>query len=223
MPTVLDICCGAGGASMGYAQAGFTVTGVDYRPQPRYPFEFIQADALEVLRDTAFVRKFDFVHTSFPCQFFKKGTMRSKRETFDLLTPGRPLLIECGVPWVMENVMDAPMDLENSIVLCANDFGLRTYRHRRFEYPPEFYKLTAPKHKTHLVYSSAHRSRLHWDLGYHRTFTGGGTYEKQGPMETFYGPPGMGIDWMTRFEVTQSIPPAYTKYIGLQVIDQLFN
>ncbi len=221
MVKVLDICCGAGGASMGYALAGHEVTGVDYRPQPRYPFTFIQADALDVLRDTDFVSGFDFVHTSFPCQFFKKGNMRAKHETFDLLTPGRELLLKNGVPWIAENVMDAPFNWDNTIVLCANTFGLRTYRHRGFEFPPDMYSLVAPPHARHLKYSSSHRSRLHWDAGYHFTFTGGGSFEKQGPIQTEYGPAGMGIDWMTKFELSQSIPPAYTKYVAEHVFPQL--
>lgn len=223
MIKMLDLCCGAGGASAGYASLGWKVVGVDYRAQPRYPYTFIQADALEVLSDETFVRDFDFIHASFPCQHFLKGTMKSKSETFDLLTPGRALLEKTGLPWILENVMTAPLDKCNSVVLCGNSFKLRTYRHRRFEFPPSMFTIKKPFHRHHIMPSVTTKSELDWEAGYFFTFTGGATYESQGPIWNKYGKGGMGIDWMTRFELSQAIPPAYTKWIGNQVISNYFE
>ncbi|MBM0280172.1 DNA cytosine methyltransferase, partial [Micromonospora sp. STR1s_6] len=107
-PRLLDLCCGQGGAARGYADAGFEVVGWDIDPQPRYPYEFHQGDALEVLRDRAYVETFDAIHKSWPCQGFKKGTLW--RDSPDLITPGRELALTYDMPWVIENVMEAPLD-----------------------------------------------------------------------------------------------------------------
>jgi|ERR1044071_1312760 DNA (cytosine-5)-methyltransferase 1 len=215
---VLDLCCSAGGASAGYASLGWEVTGIDNKPQARYPYSFIEADALEVAADVNFLSQFDLIHASFPCQLFLHGRLKTKRETHDLVTPGRELLKRSGIPWVMENVITAPLDKEKSIVLCGNSFKLRTYRHRRFEYPKERFRIRPPVHKDHLIPTSQHRSQIHWDMGYFFTFTGGETYENQTTMWDKFGKDGMGIDWMTRYEISQAIPPAYTRWIGRQLI-----
>lgn len=207
MPLVLDLCCGQGGAGKGYALAGFDVIGVDIDPQPRYPFSFIQADALDVLRDLAEWRAFDLIHASFPCQGFKRGTLWADKP--DLVTPGRELLNASGVPWVIENVMDAPLDRNRSIVLCANAFGLRTYRHRRFEYSAGL-ALTAPPHLPHVKRAPNSRRRERWDAGDHASITG--------DIGTYIGPEAMGIDWMDGNGLSEAIPPAYTEWIGAQLI-----
>ena len=108
----LDLCCKAGGCSMGYSQAGFEMVGIDIDPQPNYPFEFIQADALELLQDTEYLEQFDFIHASPPCQEYS-GVSRQWREKGtiypDILEPIRNLLIQSGKPFVIENVQNAPL------------------------------------------------------------------------------------------------------------------
>lgn len=208
-PRLLDLCCCQGGAARGYHDAGFDVTGVDLYPQPRYPFEFIQADALDVLRDIAFVSKFDAIHASFPCQAFLTGTLAPARAVPDLVTPGRELLQKSGRPWVMENVMSAPLKKDRSIVLCGEMFGLRTYRHRRFEPSPGL-ALLAPEHPKHLI-RTAHKSRrAAWDAGLHASITG--------DTGTYMGPAAMGIDWMTGNGLSEAIPPAYAEHVGRQLM-----
>jgi DNA (cytosine-5)-methyltransferase 1 len=141
-PRLLDLFCGAGGAGMGYAQAGFEVVGVDLKHRPRYPFEFIQADALAL--DPAFLVSFDAIHASPPCQAHTSmKTMHNAREHSDLVAPVRAMLKASNRPWVIENVIGAPLDAP--IMLCGTMFGLGVadadlQRHRLFEMsdPPLF-------------------------------------------------------------------------------------
>jgi DNA (cytosine-5)-methyltransferase 1 len=204
-PRILDLCCGQGGASVGYTRAGFDVEGVDLHPQRRYPYKFHQRDALEVLRDAQFLAGFDAIHASFPCQAFLDGTLAPARDVPDLVTPGRPLLEATGLPWVMENVMSAPLDPGRSIVLCGEMFGLRTFRHRRFE-PCPVLDLTAPEHLPHRGWTAHSQRRAAWDAGAHASFTG--------DIGTYAGPEGMGIDWMTGNGLSEAIPPAYTRWVA---------
>lgn len=210
-PRLLDLCSKQGGASEGYRRAGFDVTAVDIEPQPRHRGGvFIQADALEVLRDRAFVESFDAVHASWPCQGFKKGTLWSDKP--DLVTPGRELMSTYDMPWVIENVMEAPLDKERSIVLCGQMFGLRTYRHRRFEPSPGL-TLVAPAHPKHVIRTAHSRRRERWDQGYHASVTG--------DIGTYVGPEAMGIDWMTGNGLSEAIPPAYAEYVGTALLAHL--
>lgn len=212
-PRILDLCCCQGGAARGYQKAGFYVHGVDINPQPRYVGDdFTQADALDVLRDTAFVSTFHAIHASFPCQAFLGGTLAPARHVPDLVTPGRPLLEATGLPWVMENVMGAPLDRDRSIVLCANTFGLRTYRHRRFEYSRHL-NLVAPEHLPHLKRAPNRARRERWLAGDHASITG--------DVGTYVGPEAMGVDWMTGNGLSEAIPPAYTELVGRQIMEQL--
>lgn len=207
-PKLLDLCCCQGGAARGYQHAGFHVVGVDIDPQPRYVGdEFIQADALEVLRDRTFVSTFDALHMSWPCQGFKRGTLWSDKP--DLVTPGRELALTYNMPWVIENVMDAPLNRERSIELCGGMFGLRTYRHRRFEPSPGL-TLVAPTHPKHMIRTAHKRRREMWDRGYHASITG--------DVGTYVGPEAMGIDWMTGNGLSEAIPPSYTWHVGSQMI-----
>jgi DNA (cytosine-5)-methyltransferase 1 len=220
---ILDLCCCQGGAARGYQLAGFHVTGVDKDPQPRYAGdEFIQADAIEVLR--AIVQSggiwrtgigllaFDAIHASFPCQAFLGGTLAPAQHVPDLVTPGRPLLEATGLPWVMENVMGAPLNRDRSIVLCANTFGLRTYRHRRFEFSRHL-DLVAPEHLPHLKRAPNRARRERWLAGDHASITG--------DVGTYVGPEAMGIDWMTGNGLSEAIPPVYTEWVGRQLMAHL--
>lgn len=213
-PVLLDLCCGQGGAGHGYALAGFRIVGVDRYPQPRYPYEFYQADALDVLNDKAFMARFAAIGASFPCQVFKSGTLRTTKPAIDLVTPGRPLLNATGLPWVMENVTDAPLDPVRSIELCANAFGLRAYRHRLFEPSPGL-TLVAPFHPSHVRRVANSQRRARWDAGDHASITG--------DVGTYVGPAAMGIDWMTGNGLSEAIPPVYTQWVGLQLMGHVLN
>jgi DNA (cytosine-5)-methyltransferase 1 len=203
-PRLLDLFCCAGGAGMGYHRAGFDVVGVDINPQPNYPFEFIQADALSVS-----FAGFDAVHASPPCQGY--SAMSSCRpglaETYPLLIePVREMLEASGLPYVIENVVGAP--LKNPIELCGQMFGLDLYRHRLFE---SNVPLTAPEHPTHV--KAASRAG-HWEPGTVMSVAG-----HVAPMKVARDV--MGMDWTTRAELVEAIPPAYTEHIGRQLVAYL--
>ncbi len=213
---ILDLCCGQGGAARGYAQAGFEVVGWDIHPQPRYPYEFNQGDALAVLRDRAYVQTFHAIHMSWPCQAYSPlnalPTTKAAIEHPDLVGPGRELALTYDMPWVIENVMAAPLDRRRSIVLCGGMFGLRTYRHRRFEPSPGL-TLLAPAHPKHVIRTATKQRRQRWAEGWHVSITG--------DVGTYVGPEAMGIDWMTGNGLSEAIPPAYTSLIGMQLINAL--
>jgi DNA (cytosine-5)-methyltransferase 1 len=196
---------------MGYHQAGFDVVGVDKDPQPRYPFTFIQADALDVLTDAAFIAGFDFIHASWPCQAYSPlnalPSTRNADEHPDLLAPGRELMKATGKPWVIENVMAAPLRKDMSITLCGGMFGLRTYRHRRFESP---LPLMAPPHPRHVALTATKRRREMWAQGWHVSVTG--------DVGVYMGPEAMGINWMSGDGLSEAIPPAYTRLVGEQAL-----
>src|ERR1017187_7154249 len=128
---VLDLFCKAGGCSMGYSMAGMECVGVDIEPQKHYPFEFFQADALKVLRDRRFVDTFDVIHASPPCQCYSVTKHLSSGKHPDLVGPVRELLIATGKPYIIENVVGAP--LLHPVRLCGSSFGLDLRRHRLFE------------------------------------------------------------------------------------------
>jgi len=223
-PKLLDLFCGAGGASEGYSRAGFDVVGVDIKPQPHYPFSFIQTDAVDLLRQLADSGKaytgddscplsstlvwriddFDAYHASPPCQAYTRLTPPEYKNNHpDLLE----LVCEYmrKLNWlrhklvVIENVPDALFILENPLLLCGTMFGLATHRHRYFETLPTYYPLL-PKccriHKPIVVSGTTRRKtgRLEYPVADVRRV--------------------MEIDWMVRKELDEAIPPAYTEYIG---------
>ena len=206
-PRLLDLFCGAGGAAMGYNRAGFDVTGVDITPQPRYPFAFIQGDALEFVAEHG--HEYDAIHASPPCQAFSPLRAVHKKDYPDLIAATRDRLNDSGKPWVIENVIGAP--LASGVVLCGAMFGLRVYRHRRFESSAP---VCQPDHPKHVVRSTGTQRgrKAHYEAGGFITITGDvGTY-CGGAME---------IGWMTGNELSQAIPPAYTEYIGRQLLAHL--
>lgn len=196
---------------MGYHRAGFDVVCVDIEPQPNNPFEFIQADALDFI--AVHGHEFDVIHASWPCQAYTPLAALHPNKVYpDLVGPGREVMIASGRPWVIENVMAAPLDKKRSIVLCADNFGLRTVRHRRFEYGGGLV-LAQPAHRPHRARTATSRRRERWALGWHVSITG--------DVGTYVGPEAMGIDWMTGDELSEAIPPIYTEYIGRQMLAQL--
>lgn len=204
---LLDLFCGAGGAGMGYHRAGFEIVGVDIAPQPNYPFEFHKADALHYLAEHW--QEFDAVHASCPCQRY--SAMSACRpglaeEYPDLIAPMRGLLDLTGLPWVMENVPRSP--LRPDLVLCGHMFGLPLYRHRVFESNVFMWQ---PEHPRHVVPGG---KAGHWKPGQIISVSGNCS-----PISL--AREAMGIDWTTRRELAESIPPAYTEHIGLQLISHL--
>lgn len=202
---LLDLFCGAGGAAMGYHRAGFEVVGVDIAPQPHYPFEFIQADAL-----TFPLEGFDAIHASPPCQGFSVASVPQRRKgisyaSADLLPLIRERLIASGKPWIIENVVGAP--LLNPVRLCGSTFGLLVVRHRIFE-------------SNQLLFGAG--PCLHFPgcvrRGPYVTVCGGGTSRKSN--RNLWGQV-MDIDWMSKKEITQAIPPAYTEWLGRQLLAAL--
>ena len=217
-PKLLDLFCGAGGAAMGYHRAGFDVTGVDIVPQPRYPFRFVQDDALEYAERWG-RSMFDAVHASPPCQRFTRlRSMWRDREHEDQVGQTREVLVYAGRPFVIENVPHAP--LRPDVVLCGTMFGLglperRAYlrRHRWFEFGPDAPGMI-------LVPPCSHPPG--W-----RPIA---VYGHAGGSSTRTGLPGwkaaerrraMGVDWMTVQELSESIPPAYTEFVGACLMEVL--
>lgn len=206
-PKALDLFCGAGGASKGLMDAGFDVTGADIRPMPRYRGDrFIQADAVNFPTEG-----FDFIWASPPCQRFTclRSVFDSSKYP-DLIEPIRAKLQASGVPWVMENVVGAPLRVD--LMLCAAAFGLRSYRHRIFEASFPLEPMAHPRHTVAVNRRKTNR-RAHWDAGGFVTVTG--------DIGSYVGPEAMGIDWMTGAELSQAIPPCYSEYIGKQAIAHL--
>ena len=212
-PRLLDLFCGAGGAATGYHRAGFEVVGVDIKPQPHYPFEFHQVDAL-----TYPLEGYDAYHASPPCQRFSVITQQHGKDLVesypDLIPPTREYLAATGKPYIIENVPGAKKELINPYMLCGTMFGLHSgefwlRRHRYFECSFDIYFLPATCHHKGLplsVYGHPGGSscRDHQKMGYIKDWR-----------------IGMGIDWMNQAELAQAIPPAYTEYIGKYLMDIL--
>lgn len=213
-PRLLDLFSGAGGAAMGYHRAGFDVTGVDIRPMPRYPFRFHKADALAFLDEHG--PEFDAIHASPPCQAYSagrniwRGRLPDGRHP-DLVGQTRTLLVAANRPYVIENVVGAP--LTNYIILCGDVFGLGVKRHRLFE-------------TSFLIWGPPVCRRSHPDF-FVSVFGGGAKAKKSGrgfPKTNIVhaeASRAMGIDWMTRDEMSQAIPPAYTEFIGRHMLHAL--
>lgn len=222
---LLDLFCCEGGAGMGYHRAGFEVVGVDIerRFAKRYPFEFHAADAIEYVREHG--HEFDAIHASPPCQRYSITNAARKHDYPDLIGPTRDALINTGRPYVIENVVGAP--LEDPTVLCwsmfhangsvTDDDGtpLRMERHRLFE---TNWNLHAPipchHDKTVQVagsYGGARRDK--WEARHIRK----GGYVPSIPVQQRL----LGIDWATQHGMHQSVPPAYTQHIGEQLIDHI--
>lgn len=195
-PRLLDLFCGAGGAAMGYYRAGFEVVGVDIKPQKHYPFEFHQVDAMTYPLDG-----FDVIHASPPCQAFTLARVIHGNHHEDLLTPTRERLKSQATPWIIENVPNAPMN--PSVILCGSYFGEpRLIRHRLFESSEDIFGLLPPcSHARETISVFGHGGHVYHGVDNWREV--------------------MGIDWMNRDELSQAIPPAYTEFIGKQLIGQL--
>lgn len=212
---LLDLFCGVGGAGAGYAAAGFEVVGVDLKPQPHYPFAFHQGDALEYL--AAHWREYDAFHASPPCQAYCVSLnafvdAKERRAAHPhLIEPTRAALKMTGRPYIIENVMSAP--LWRAITLCGEMFDLRVFRHRAFELCPRIlWAMPRPRHRPHRRRYYIQGRRPPSDE-YAWTITGhfGGTVKEIGEV--------LGIPWAKRSnELAQAIPPAYTEYLGRHLL-----
>lgn len=208
---LLDLFSGAGGAAVGYHRAGFEVVGVDHVPQPRYPFEFVQADALEVLDRLSYgvslveddlswhIEDFDAIHASPPCQHYANVTRwkGNQDDHTDLIGPTRNLLEATGLPWIMENVRTA--ELRADFMLCGTVLGLPVRRHRHFETSWSGLVMSTPCQHQPTDYSFDHGAKQ---------------------PESVYRD-AMGCGWMTVAESREAIPPAYTELIGTQLMEHL--
>ena len=216
MPVLLDLFCGAGGAAWGYHQAGFDVIGVDINPQPNYPFAFKQGDALEWIE--LYARFADAIHASPPCQsYLNLGKVNRKLgRTYDhpdLVGQTRELLKKTGLHYVIENVEGSP--LRDPAKICGTGLGLPLRRHRLFEsnipltgVPCDHKRFSEPKYWTG------------WrPNGEKRLSTVVQVYGNAGGTE--HWPAAMGISWMSKREMCEAIPPAYTRHVGAQLLEAL--
>jgi len=208
-PRLLDAFSGAGGCAVGYHRAGFDVTGVDIAPMPRFPFTFVQGDALEYI--AAHGHEYDAIAASPPCQAYTSlRALQGDKEYPDLVAATRDALQTVGRPYIIENVPGAPLNA--NLVLCGSMFpGLRVYRHRLFE--TSFY-VWQPQHPKHVTKATGNqrKRKAHYEAGGFITITGDvGSYCGNA----------MDINWMTGNELSQAIPPAYTAYIGHALISMI--
>jgi DNA (cytosine-5)-methyltransferase 1 len=202
-PKLLDLFCCAGGAGEGYRLAGFDVTGVDIAPQPKNPHRFVQADALEYLAEHH--EEYDAIHASPPCQAYTKAGKQWRkegREYPDVIASTRAALMKCGKLWVIENVPGAP--LRNPVLLNGSMFGMRVHRPRLFEasFPLDF--RLEPVQKPVKMGRAIRQGDVVQPVGH---FAG-----------VEYAAKEMGLPWMGQAELSQAIPPAYTKWIGEQIL-----
>lgn len=217
---LLDAFCCQGGGALGYARAGFEVVGVDVRPQRRYPFTFVQADALEYIAEHG--HEFDVIHASPPCQRYSITRHTHGKEHPDLVGPTRDALEATGRPYVIENVVGAP--LRDPLMLCGSEFNLtatdddgtplRLERHRLFESNVFLTGNGGCRHDPRVAvagsYGAGSRTRAAA-----RARHGGYTPGKHVREEL------LGIDWMTLHGLAQALPPVYTEFIGHQLIDAI--
>lgn len=213
-PWLLDLFCCAGGASFGYRRAGFNVVGVDIKPQPHYPFTFVRANALDVLDELiangSLWRDFRAIHASPPCQRYSKTQRIRSNEHPDLIGPTRERLSQQALPWVIENVEDARDELRSPVRLCGAMFSeLRVYRHRLFE---SSVALTVPDEPKHTSKQAKMGRPPAPDEFIHVVGNFAGVDEAR---------QAMGIGWANRDELKEAIPPAFSEYIGHQIMKEV--
>ena len=184
---------------MGLHRAGFDVVGVDIEPQPHYPFKFVLADALALPGDFD-ILQFSFIWASPPCQAYSNAQRIRGRTHPDLIGGTRAMLANAGRPFVIENVVGAP--LIDPIELCGSMFGLRVYRHRLFECS---FPVAAPHHPDHAAPLRKMGRPVRDGEFMHVVGNFSGVKQAR---------EAMGIHWMVRDELREAIPPAYSEFIG---------
>lgn len=219
-PRLLDLFCCAGGAGQGYALAGFEVVGVDVTFQPRYPFQFVCDDAMKVLEDLArdghaIGRHFDAIHASPPCQMYSRALKHLSAPQPMLIDAVRDLLIEIGLPYVIENVEGSPLPRQSDLFgahgveLCGTMFGLPVWRHRLFECS---FPVPIPRPCDH----SRPAMNPHNQLGRDRIYAEFG----RNNVDLIWNR-AMGVGWMSKEEGREAIPPAMTHYVGRYLAAQV--
>lgn len=204
-PWLLDLFCCQGGAAKGYADAGFDVIGIDIEPQPRFPYPFVLGDAIEQGRQLLSTGRFSAVHASPPCQAHTLAQRIQNREHPDLIPATRQLLEESGLPYIIENVEGSP--LLDPVMLCGGMFPqLAVYRHRLFE---SNIPLTVPAHPEHVAPLRKMGRRPEPGDFMHVVGNFSGVEQARAAMG--------GVDWMSRDGLRESIPPAYTEFLGIQL------
>lgn len=203
-PLMLDLFCGAGGTGMGWFLAGFDVIGVDRYPQPEYPFRFIQADIRDIKPRW---NRFAAVSAGPPCQAHTKARhMHQDNEYACYIEDTRALVMDSGLPYIIENVPGAP--LINPVMLCGSMFNLgsRTMelrRHRLFEMNWSLPRVPLDRCGRRTAISVIGRSGLYWDG------------DRDRHVSRWHAAEVMGMPWVRRGEsVSQAIPPAYTAFLG---------
>jgi DNA (cytosine-5)-methyltransferase 1 len=232
-PLLLDAYCGAGGIAWGYWLAGFAVIGIDHQPQPHYPFPFFQGDAVKALGDLIAGKPLSFtyqptgsvvpyrlkdvaaIHASCPCQFatvYGNNKAHVKQDHPNLIPPTRELLAATGLPYVIENVYGARAHLKDPVMLCGTSFGIEVRRHRLFEstvtipsVPCDHGRFTARKYPGS---SNRPNGRTVCNIGEYRV-----------PLAVQQA--AIGISWMNLAEIAQAIPPCYTEFIGMFLMNDL--
>lgn len=206
-PLLFDGCCCQGGASAGYVAAGFEVVGVDIDEQPHYPYTFVRGDVVELLRDRGFMSQFAAASVSPPCQRHTNAQRIQKRDHPDLIPPVREALLDWGRPYVIENVVGAP--LKDPVMLCGSMFGLRTYRHRLFE---SSFPIIVPEHPKH----EARQTKMGRPVRPGEFLQVVGNFSGAQLAREIMGTP-----WATREGLREMIPSAYTELIGSQLLNHI--
>lgn len=210
---------------MGYSRAGFEVTGVDIRPQPHYPLVFHQADALAFLEEHG--HEYDCIHASPPCQAFTQMSAKyrgygGKADSHpDLLTPTRELLSRFSQPWIIENVQGAKHHMQTGVVLHGGMFGLGVHRPRCFESNVLLWSATGPRTTEPVgVYGRVADGRRLWtrNNGNYRTAKVPKKSIIRAAKSIEEARDVMGIDWMDWDEIKEAVPPAYTEFLGGQLL-----
>lgn len=226
-PLLLDLFSGAGGCAVGYHRAGFDVIGVDIKPMPRYPFLHYEFDAMTLLQkliddgecrcgpnitDTLYLSSFAAIHASPPCQAYSRSRNNgTHRDAPKLIERTRAMMRTIGKPFVIENVEGAAKEMDSAVMICGSAFGLKAAgfdlpRHRLFEC-------------SHVILAPECSHRRGQTIGVYGNGTNSWHRKKVGRcLKESEKKEAMGIDWMTRTELTQAIPPAYTEFIGRQLV-----
>ena len=205
---LLDLFCGAGGASAGYAAAGFEVHGVDLKHGKRYPYTYVRANVSDVLRDKNYLDQFDVIHANPPCQTHSitqhlRNAQGKTTSKLDLIPETRAALIESGKPYIIENVPGSP--LINPIQLCGSSFGLKVRRHRLFE------------SNMALIGSVCNHKLQGRPIGVYGSLNDEIPKGGKTAITIDEARNAMGISWAIWTELVEAIPPAYTKYLGGQL------